>query len=79
MNKRQHISHHKKLHTALLVLVTDWQACSPDGGYRITEKRSVRSLLEWSERQTTTPEKTTTQTPRMVPTRKPFIIKSSVL
>lgn len=72
MTKKQHIARHKKLHAALMEVVLDWQACSPDGGFRITEKRSVRSLLEWSEKQLTEPSEVVTQTPKTVPKNRNF-------
>lgn len=56
MTKKQHIKHHQKLHAALLVLVEDWQACSGPETYRLPEKRSILSLLEWSERQLELPD-----------------------
>ncbi len=74
MTKKQHIAQHKKLHASLLLLIADWQACSNPEAYREPAKRSIHSLLEWSERQLENPEEATEQ-PRLaegLPLRRRF-------
>jgi riboflavin biosynthesis pyrimidine reductase len=68
MTKQKHKQLHRHLHKALVFLIEDWQACAPDFAPRMTEKRSVRSLLEWSERQIHVPEEHVPV--RVIPTTK---------
>ncbi len=63
MTKKQHATHHKKLHAALLLIVADWQACSSPEAYRLPEKRSILSLIEWSARQLEAPDEPSAHIP----------------
>lgn len=63
MKKQTHKQQHIQLHKALLILVADWQSCAADYEPRMTERRSIRSLIEWSERQTNIPEEPNKRTP----------------
>jgi len=56
MTKEQHRKLHKRFHTHLEKLITDWMACGAPEAPRLPSLHTILELSEWSHRQTLDPE-----------------------